>query len=261
MSDGVEQKFNYRNFTSRNCEFIDNKLQGRMRRARLVFAGCGLNSIIAHSAVRLGFENLVLVDGDVVELSNLNRQNFYLKDIGINKAIVTKQILGWLNPNIRVQAYDCNLTNSNLKKIISDSDIVINTIDVNNTYYNIIECSLKLGSVVICPFNVGFGGVVAVFNEKSIHPKQVWPGGILNEQDFYKGFLDAAQGYQLPNYVKGGISGLVKRSRERGFYPQTIIGAQVISSITLTIILSIISGESIPIFPNVISHDCRSKII
>jgi tRNA A37 threonylcarbamoyladenosine dehydratase len=45
-------------------------------------AGCGIGSVIAECALRLGFENITITEGDNVELSHLNRQNHIDKNIG-----------------------------------------------------------------------------------------------------------------------------------------------------------------------------------
>lgn len=63
----------------RNFLYISEANQKRIKNFRIFIGGCGLGSVIAECALRLGFENLTVIDGDKVELSNLNRQNLYAK--------------------------------------------------------------------------------------------------------------------------------------------------------------------------------------
>jgi tRNA A37 threonylcarbamoyladenosine dehydratase len=66
----------------RNFLYISESNQEKIKNFRILIGGCGLGSVIAECALRLGFENLTVIDGDKVELSNLNRQNYTQKDIG-----------------------------------------------------------------------------------------------------------------------------------------------------------------------------------
>ena len=52
----------------------------------MFLAGAGIGSVIAECALRLGFENITISHGDVVEITNLNRQNYIQGKIGKKKA-------------------------------------------------------------------------------------------------------------------------------------------------------------------------------
>jgi len=60
---------------SRNRIYVTLEEQEKIKRYRILLGGAGIGSIIAECALRFGFENITIVDGDRVELSNLNRQN------------------------------------------------------------------------------------------------------------------------------------------------------------------------------------------
>ena len=68
---------------SRNRIYISDEEQEKIRNVRILLGGAGIGSVIAECALRMGFEDIVIVDGDKVELSNLNRQN-YVKGCSIN---------------------------------------------------------------------------------------------------------------------------------------------------------------------------------
>ena len=78
--------------------------QGQIRKienTKLCIAGCGgLGSNIAHMLVRCGFRKFVLMDYDVVEMKNLNRQFFFPDQEGLLKTDALVQNLRMINPDI-----------------------------------------------------------------------------------------------------------------------------------------------------------------
>ena len=66
---------------SRNRIYISEEEQERIKQVRILLGGAGIGSIIAECALRFGFENITIVDGDKVEESNLNRQNYVHSDL------------------------------------------------------------------------------------------------------------------------------------------------------------------------------------
>lgn len=59
---------------ARNRLYIQEEEQEIIKNTPILFAGCGIGSNIVECALRFGFENITIVDGDTIELSNLNRQ-------------------------------------------------------------------------------------------------------------------------------------------------------------------------------------------
>ena len=70
----------------RNRLYVSEEEQARMKHTPILISGAGVGSIIAECALRFGFESLTIVDGDIVEESNLNRQNYTTDDLGRPKA-------------------------------------------------------------------------------------------------------------------------------------------------------------------------------
>src|SRR5689334_657998 len=91
---------------SRNFPIISSPIQKKIESYTIAFIGCGLGSNIALLAARTGFRNFVLVDGDLVDSSNLNRQLFQLSDVGRKKSeVCRKNILG-IRSDARVKTYN-----------------------------------------------------------------------------------------------------------------------------------------------------------
>ncbi|HEY7343732.1 MAG TPA: ThiF family adenylyltransferase, partial [Ktedonobacterales bacterium] len=83
---------------SRNWAFITPEIQHILDHTCLFAAGAGLSSTIVTLACRTGFGSFILADGDNVELSNLNRQAFFRRQIGENKATATAELLRDIRP-------------------------------------------------------------------------------------------------------------------------------------------------------------------
>ena len=65
---------------TRNRFYIPEEDQQAIKPFRIILAGCGIGSNIAECLLRIGFENFTLIDGDTVEPTNLNRQNYLKSD-------------------------------------------------------------------------------------------------------------------------------------------------------------------------------------
>ena len=93
-------------------------------------AGCGgLGSNCANSLVRSGFKNLVLVDFDKVEPSNLNRQFYFQDQIGRNKVDCLKENLLRINPQAKITTYCQKIEKDNILDIFKQCSIVVEAFD------------------------------------------------------------------------------------------------------------------------------------
>lgn len=78
---------------ARNRIYISDKDQAKIKDFRVLLAGAGIGTNIAETLLRIGFETITLVDGGVVEESNLNRQNYTGEDVGKLKVEALKKRL------------------------------------------------------------------------------------------------------------------------------------------------------------------------
>jgi sulfur-carrier protein adenylyltransferase/sulfurtransferase len=111
--------------------------QEKLKAARVLVVGAGgLGSPAALYLAAAGCGTLGLVDGDEVELSNLQRQVLYDVDsIGQPKAVAAAQRLAALNPDIRVVAHALELTPANVREIFAHYDVVLDGTDRLSTRY------------------------------------------------------------------------------------------------------------------------------
>lgn len=105
-------------------------VHGKVKNSSIGIAGAGgLGSNIAISLARLGVGKLIIVDYDVVEPSNLNRQQYYVRDIGQYKVVALKNQLKEINPFIEVEEKVEKLDKNNIIKIFNDVDIIVEAFD------------------------------------------------------------------------------------------------------------------------------------
>lgn len=119
----------YEDLTLRNAGYVSAETQQRIRDTRLLVAGCGIGSVFAESAVRLGFERLILADGDCVSTHNLNRQSFAVADLGQPKVRALTERLRAIYPQVQIEALNANLDERNTPEIVAKADLVFDTID------------------------------------------------------------------------------------------------------------------------------------
>ena len=106
---------------------IHNVLKG----AVIGIAGLGgLGSNIAAMLARAGINKLVIADFDAVELPNINRQNYYLEQIGKAKTDATEENLKKINPYIMINKYKVKLEPSNIPEIFGGCRVVCEAFDV-----------------------------------------------------------------------------------------------------------------------------------
>ena len=95
---------------SRNRLYVSESEQNMVKEYRIFLGGAGIGSIVAECALRFGFEHITIVDGDKVEKSNLNRQNYTDNDIGRYKAECLAERLLSINPNAQIDYHTEFLT-------------------------------------------------------------------------------------------------------------------------------------------------------
>ena len=99
--------------------------------ARVGIAGAGgLGSNCAMHLVRAGVQHLTVVDFDVVNESNLNRQFFFRDQIGQKKVEALKENLLRIDPDADIRAVDAKIDAASVKEIFADCDIVVEAFDV-----------------------------------------------------------------------------------------------------------------------------------
>ncbi len=105
--------------------------QEKLLNSKVVLIGCGaLGSNIANNLVRAGIGYLRVVDRDIVELNNLQRQNLFEEsDIGSSKAGTIAERLRKINSEVKIESIADDVNNENIEKIIKNMDVVLDGTD------------------------------------------------------------------------------------------------------------------------------------
>ncbi len=148
---------------SRNRLYVLPEEQDIISQKRILLGGAGIGSIIAECAIRFGFEKMTIVDGDVVEESNLNRQNYCQSDIGKYKAETLAKRLLAINPHAQIAYLNEMITHDNLVGLIEGHDIAINALDFNSDIpFALDEECRKRDIPVLHPYNFGWAGFLTI---------------------------------------------------------------------------------------------------
>ncbi len=89
----------------------------------------GLGSNIAIALSRVGVGKLILVDFDMVEPSNLNRQQYFIDQIGLPKVEAMKENLLRINPGVEISTHHQRVTAENLTQLFSSVDVLVEAFD------------------------------------------------------------------------------------------------------------------------------------
>lgn len=89
----------------------------------------GLGSAIAVALARVGVGHLVLVDFDVVEPSNLNRQQYFIDQLGMTKADALKANLKRVNPYVEYETHDVRVSPNNIQELFGHVDVMVEAFD------------------------------------------------------------------------------------------------------------------------------------
>ena len=120
----------------RNVKGISEKL----KKVKVCILGLGgLGSNVAVLLARSGIGYLKLVDFDIVEASNLNRQQYRISHIGMKKTEAMKSIIKEINPFVKVDILDIKVDRENIYSIVGDIEIVVEAFDRAETKAMILE--------------------------------------------------------------------------------------------------------------------------
>ena len=106
------------------------EIQAVLSAGNVAIAGLGgLGSNVAYSLTRIGVGHLHLIDFDVVDVTNLNRQQYFMEHVGMYKTEALKSLLMKINPYIEIKTDCVRVTEENIKELFCDNDIVCEAFD------------------------------------------------------------------------------------------------------------------------------------
>src|SRR3954471_5999284 len=148
---------------------VDVKGQQKLLDSRVLLLGAGgLGSPAALYLAAAGVGTIGIIDMDVVDESNLQRQILHnMERIGDRKVDSAKKTLTLLNPDVSVVTYDVRLDASNVLDIIEGYDVIVDGTDNFPTRFMVNDATVKLGIPVVHGSIFRFEGMVTVFDPKN----------------------------------------------------------------------------------------------
>lgn len=163
----------------------------------LVIGAGGLGCPVLQNLAAAGVGTIGIVDGDVVDETNLHRQLLYtLKDCGNSKAETAKKAILELNPEIKVNVFPEFFTTQNAFEIVSDYQIIVDCTDTIGVRYLINDVAVVKKIPVVYASIYKFEGQVSVFNYK-------------NGPSYRCLFPEQESLNAVPNCVESGVLGVL----------------------------------------------------
>ncbi|RXK80760.1 HesA/MoeB/ThiF family protein [Filimonas effusa] len=152
--------------------------QEQLKQAKVLVVGAGgLGCPILQYLAAIGIGTLGMVDGDVVDVSNLHRQVLYMNaDIGRNKTVAAAEKLAAQNPHVILQQHPVFLNEENCAALMKDYDLIIDGCDNFATRYVVNDTAVALNKPLVYGSILGYEAQLAIFNYKgSKHLRHLFP--------------------------------------------------------------------------------------
>lgn len=158
------------------------KVQEKLKNSNVLLLGAGgTGSNCAESLARMGIGNITIIDTDMIETSNLNRQCYSISDIGKYKSLVLKKHLNSINPYIKVKNVNMYIENiSSLNTLEETFDIIINCIDKPDNIKSIVASYAEYKNI---PWILG-GYASTIINNAIFTPTSKSYDDVLTENHF-----------------------------------------------------------------------------
>ena len=151
---------------------IDIEGQEKIKNSKAILVGLGgLGSIISMYLASSGVGEIILIDHDEIDVSNLQRQIlFKTKDIGNKKVLTAQKVLKDINPNVNIRAFVGTIQKAASNKVIQNADVYIDATDNFKSRFFLNKLSLQHKVPLVSGAAIRFEGQISVFNLKPSSP-------------------------------------------------------------------------------------------
>lgn len=210
---------------------IGEEGQFKLKNARVFVMGAGgLGSPVLYYLAAAGVENLGICDGDIVEVSNLQRQILHnTQDLNKKKVDSAFEKLKLLNPNLNLEIFKEKATPQNILTYINNYDIVVEAVDVLSAKFLVNDACVLANKTLVRASALAFSGQVM-----SVQPRV---------SACYACLFDAPPKIAMPTGASVGILGAV---------------AGLFGVIEANEVIKIITGVGSPLFDKLLTCDVRS---
>ena len=154
----------------------------KLQKIKVGIAGAGgLGSNCAFNLVRSGFRKLKIVDFDIVEPANLNRQFYFIDQIGMPKVEALKENLERINPDLELEIFQLKINAGNIIELFGDCEVIIEAFDNVASKTLLAEKFHSSGKLVVCASGLGGWGNTDEIKIRKVHPKFYMVGDLMTE--------------------------------------------------------------------------------
>lgn len=247
----------------RNKGYVSDELQGKIRNTRILIAGCGIGSTIAEASVRIGFEHVILADGDKVDIHNLNRQAYSYADVDNYKVFALAKRLSNINPNLSVKEFNGWINDDNVEELVNGSDLIFDTIDFLDlaTITALHDQANKQKKPIVSAVSAGWGAAAIYFppNESACNFRTLFglpKTGSVKDASYVKHFavfIERISEYLEEDVVKAMQKALtVMEDGTPCPAPHLSVGSFAVASLAVTMAVKILDGKKITSAPGMI---------
>jgi len=200
--NGLDQDFTERYARHLRLPQVGIDGQKKLDQAHIVLIGAGgLGSPAAYYLTAAGIGNITIIDNDVVDKSNLQRQILHTEaSIGTAKVDSAAAAMQALNPRVKIRTQQARLNADNVRSIIADADVVIDGSDNFPTRYLLNDACVELAKPLVYAAVQRFSGQMSVFDA----------GRHRGSAPCYRClFPEAPNGEDAPNCAEAGVLGVL----------------------------------------------------
>ncbi|CAM1372972.1 ThiF family adenylyltransferase [Tenacibaculum xiamenense] len=237
---------------SRNRIYISKEEQEMIKDFPILLGGSGIGSAIAECALRLGFEKITIIDGDEVETSNLNRQNYTANDVGTMKTEAIMKRLKSINSNADIVHHNCFLTPENVHEFIKGHKAAINALDFTSEVPLMFDKICQEENItVLHPYNLGWAGLVTVIAPDSFSLDIIAKKGErfneLNMVEYASSFMKF---WGNPQDWIDDVIREFKNEEEPLPPPQLSVASSLVAGMCTHILFNLVTGREVKKFPD-----------
>lgn len=143
---------------------LTDEENSKLRDFKVCIVGCGgLGGNILEMIARLGIGNITVIDGDIFDVTNLNRQTLSTpQNLGKPKSKVARERINNINPDIEIVAHHLELTHNNAIEIFNGHNIIIDAVDNLKTRFIMQDTCRQLDIPLVHGAISGWNGQVTV---------------------------------------------------------------------------------------------------
>ncbi len=238
--------------TVRHLNLITTEEQLRLYNKKIAIAGLSVGSNVLLSFIRYGIGNIYnIADMDSVALTNINRAQYSLEDLGKQKAIIMRDKINTIDPFIQTNLFDEGLSLDVLDDFLNNADLVIDAFDQFNLKIQLRKRAKALKIPVVSGFDIEKGVIIIIerFDTEDLG-LEVFLNNYSEEQLYSQKTIEDKTNMFVniigrEHHSKKMLDSVLSVGKELTGYPQLIIATSLAASVFTTAAEDILLGKNL----------------